>query len=184
MLDVGVYALTLLTTAFGPVRQVAAFGGILQPKRRQGAGPRAGETFFVETPDLVVAGLEFESGVIGRLTASFLVGGSKEPSGSEVHGEAGALFIGSNHDFHAPVEIQRGGKWEPLPYVHQPYQGVEWGRAVFDLADSLRLGTPQRATGRQALHVLEICLAALHSIEEGHPVRLSTTFDPPAPYYE
>ncbi|MDA1192425.1 MAG: Gfo/Idh/MocA family oxidoreductase [Candidatus Poribacteria bacterium] len=179
MLDVGVYALTLLTTAFGAVKRVTAFGGIQQPKRVQ----RDGRVFYVETPDLVVSGLEFESGVYGRLTASFLVGGSKEASGSEVHGETGALFIGSNHDFNCGVEIQQGGKWEPLPYIHEPFRGVEWGRAMFDLSDSLRTGSPQRATGRQALHVLDICLASVESIRTGAAIHTTTRFEPPEPYY-
>lgn len=184
LLDVGVYALTVLTTAFGPVRRVMGFGAIQQPLRTLGAGPKAGTTFTVETPDIVVAGLEFESGPVARLTSSFLVGGSKQASGTEIHGEKGALFIGSNHDFHCACEIQRGGKWEPLPYVAEPFRGVEWGRAVFDVADSLRTGSPQRATGKQALHVLEVCLLALESAQSGHSMNTTTRFDPPAPYYD
>lgn len=183
VMDVGVYALTLVTTAFGPVKRVRGMGGIIQPTRTLKAGPRAGESFQVETPDMVVGGLEFESGVFGRLSSSFLVGGSKQASGTEVHGSDGALFIGSNHDFNCGVEIQKGGKWEPLPYVVEPFRGVEWGRAVFDLADSLRTGSPQRATGKQALHVLDICLSVLESIESGRPVDVATRFPIPAPYY-
>ena len=184
LFDVGVYALTVLTTAFGPVKRVTGFGGIQQPRRVQQTGPREGESFYVETPDVVISGLEFESGVIGRLTASFLVGGAKDGSGTEVHGESGALYLGSNHDFNCAVEIQSGGSWAPLEYVAEPFGGVEWGRAVFDLADSLRTGSPQRATGRQALHVLDVCVSTLESIEHGHPVSTTTHFEQPAAYYE
>jgi hypothetical protein len=45
----------------------------------------------------------------------------------------------------------------------------------------MRLGTPQRVTGAQALHVLEICLGILRSAEEGRPVAISSTFQPPPP---
>ncbi|MBT3268606.1 Gfo/Idh/MocA family oxidoreductase [Candidatus Poribacteria bacterium] len=184
LFDVGVYALTVLTTAFGPVSRVTGFGGIQQPRRTQQSGPREGSSFYVETPDVVISGLEFANGMIGRLTASFLVGGAKDGSGTEVHGESGALYLGSNHDFNCAVEIQSGREWEALPYVAEPHRGVEWGRAVFDLADSLRTGSPQRATGRQALHVLDICVSTLESIEHGHPVSTTTHFEPPPPYYE
>ncbi|MDE0021341.1 MAG: Gfo/Idh/MocA family oxidoreductase [Candidatus Poribacteria bacterium] len=184
MLDVGVYALTVLTTAFGQVKRVHGFGGVCQPKRVQRAGPNAGSEFYVETPDLIAAGLEFESGVLGRATASFLVGNAKDGSGTEVHGDNGALWIGSNHDFNCPVEIQRGGRWEPLEYVAEPFGGVEWGRAMFDLSDSLHQGAPQRATGRQALHVLDICLSSIESARLGHALNTTTTFEPPAPYYD
>ena len=47
LLDVGVYALTVLTTAFGSVRRVTGFGTIQQPFRTLGAGPNAGAKFAV-----------------------------------------------------------------------------------------------------------------------------------------
>ena len=184
LLDVGVYALTVLTAAFGPAARVSGFGGIQQRRRTLQSGPNAGQEFTVETPDMIVAGLEFESGVLGRVTASFIAGNAKDGSGTEAHGEDGALWIGSNHDFNCPVEIQKNGRWEPLEYVAEPFGGVEWGRAMFDLADSLRNGTPQRATGRQALHVLEICFAALESARTGTSARIASSFEPPAPYYD
>ena len=56
MLDVGVYALTVLTTAFGPVKRVYGFGGVCQPKRRPARADRTqGSEFYVETPDLIAA---------------------------------------------------------------------------------------------------------------------------------
>jgi predicted dehydrogenase len=166
------------------VRRVTAFGGAQLPRRVYKRGPREGEAFYVETPDTVVMGLDFESGLLGRCTASFLVGASKDGSGTEVHGESGALWLESNHDFDCPVQIRESDKWEDLPYISQPVRGVEWGRAMFDLADSLRTGSPQRATGRQALHVLDICHSALASIEHGHAVTTKTRFEVPPKYYD
>ncbi|MBM3213311.1 Gfo/Idh/MocA family oxidoreductase [Candidatus Poribacteria bacterium] len=183
LLDVGVYALTLITSAFGPVRRVTGFGTVQQPFRTLNAGPQKGSQFTVETPDIVVVGLEFENGTVGRLTSSFIVGGSKQASGTEVHGETGAIFVGSNHDFQCACEIQRAGKWEPLEYVAEPFPGVEWGRAMFDMADSLRTGSPQHATGKQALHVLEVCLLALESAQSGHSMNTTTRFEVPPLYY-
>ncbi len=184
LLDVGVYALGLLTSTFGVVRRVTAFGGVQLPERVQKRGARAGQAFDVETPDTVVAGLEFESGLMARCTSSFLVGGSKDGSGTEVHGEAGALYIGSNQMMSSPVEIYEDGKWSALEPVAEPTPGMDWGRAIVDLADSIRTGTPQRTSGRHALHLLDICLSALESIEHGHAVSTTTRFHMPPPLYE
>jgi predicted dehydrogenase len=183
LLDVGVYAITLLTALLGPVTQVSGFGGILYPNRTIASGPLAGQPFTVRTPDLVVGGLEFASSALGRVTASFLPGASRQVPGAELHGELGTLRIDHNHNFDGNVEFydQQTREWTAIPPIGTPYKGVEWGRGLFDLADSLRLGTPQRVTGAQALHVLEICLGILHAAEEGRPVAISSTFDPPPP---
>jgi predicted dehydrogenase len=183
LLDVGVYALTVLTTVLGPVRRVTGFAGVTLPERTIARGPNAGATFTVTTADQVVGGLEFEEGTLGRLTASFVVRGTKQASGTELHGETGSLFLSSNHDFNGRVEhySNDGGDWEPMPYVADPFPGVEWGRAVFELADSLRTGSVQHCTGQQALHVLEVCLGILQSAENGRPVEIGSRFTPPTP---
>jgi predicted dehydrogenase len=68
-----------------------------------------------------------------------------------------------------------------VPPVAEPFPGVEWGRAVFELADSLRAGAIQHCTGQQALHVLETCLGILQSAAEGRRVDIESRFVPPAP---
>jgi predicted dehydrogenase len=183
LLDVGVYALTVLTSILGPVKRVTGFAGTALPERIIAQGPNAGQTFPVGTPDQVVGGLEFEEGALGRLTASFVVRGTKQAAGTELHGETGSLFLSSNHDFDGRVEHfdNAKGVWNEVPFVRPPHRGVEWGRAIFELADSLRTGSPQRCTGRQALHVLEVCLGILTSAAEGRPVTIQSRFTPPPP---
>jgi predicted dehydrogenase len=131
LLDVGVYALTVLTTVLGPIRRVTGFAGTAMPERTIRQGPSAGQMFTVGTPDQVVGGLEFESGVLGRLTSSFIVRGTKQGSGTELHGETGSLYLSTNHDFDGRVEhfSNEKGEWAPVPYVRPPHRGVEWGRA-------------------------------------------------------
>jgi hypothetical protein len=43
------------------------------------------------------------------------------------------------------------------------------------------IDSPQRCTGRQALHVLEVCLGVLTSAAEGRPVTIESRFTPPPP---
>ena len=181
LLDVGVYALTLLTAALGPVKSVTGFAQIVQPERVIGSGPDQGQHFHVETPDQVVGGLDLECGAVGRITAAFRSGQSKQANGTEFHGEDGSLFIESNVGFNTKVERYdlEGERWEAMPYVADPFGGIEWGRAVFDLVDSIQTGSPQHCTGQQALHVLDICLSILESAKQGRPVEVLSRFERP-----
>lgn len=183
MLDVGVYALTVLTTILGPVRQVSGNAEILLPERLIRQGARQGEKFQVTTPDQVTGFLTFDSGARARVTASFL--GYSRQGGVEFHGENGTLFLSSSHDFNAQVELRKtdNNKWESVPYAVEPFKGVEWGRAIFELADSIRTGSAQRVTGQQACHVLDICLSILESAQKESPVEVTSTFTQPLPSF-
>jgi predicted dehydrogenase len=183
MLDVGVYALTVLTTILGPVTRVLGDAAILLPERTIGRGPHAGKTFRVTTPDQITGFLTFASGARARITASFL--GYSRQGGVEFHGEKGSLILGGSHNFDAKVDILTlpGNQWRSVPYVAEPFHGVEWGRALFELAESIRTGAPQRCTGQQAYHVLDICLSILDSAEQGCAVSVESTFSPPPPRY-
>ncbi len=178
LFDVAVYPLAVLTTFFGTVERVRGFGKIVLPQRRT----LDGEPFTVEAPDVVIGILEFRSGVVARVTPTFYVRPTTQ-HGIELHGDEASIHIGSAHDFQAPLMIApaAGGEWEPLPYVREPYPGVEWGRAIFDVVEALREGRPHRATGAQAAHIVDICNGIIESSERGCPVDVTTTFDPPAP---
>jgi predicted dehydrogenase len=183
LLDVGVYALTLLTALLGPITRVQGCARIVEPERVVGSGPKAGQRFAVTTPDHVMAWLDFESGAVGRLTTNFLVRGTRQRASTELHGEKGSLLIGHNHDFDCPVEHydEASDSWTTLEPAQPAYQGVDWSRALVDLALSLRDGALQRVTGQHALHVLEVCLATLRSAEQGQPVEVASRFTPPPP---
>ena len=182
LLDVGVYALTVLTTILGPARRVLGDAAILLPERNIYQGSRKGQTYKVTTPDQATGFLDFESGARARITASFL--GYSRQGGVEFHGEKGTLYLSSSHNFDADVEVRTGEQdWQKVPYVAEAFQGVEWGRALFEMAQSLRLGTPQHCTGEQAYHVLDICLSILESAEKGTAVEVQSRFTQPAPSY-
>lgn len=53
----------------------------------------------------------------------------------------------------------------------------------FGLAESVRTGAPQRCTGQQAYHILDICLSILESAEQERPVLVKSTFSPSPPRY-
>ena len=176
--DVGVYPLTVLTTIFGPARRVTAYGTVLHPDRVT----KEGVPFHIETPDWVVAAVELANGTVVRLTTNFYVGQHSKQKGLEFHGDLGSLYLDSWQNFHAAVEFAEYRQpYEPVTPVKEPYQGTEWGRAVAELADALAEDRPQRATGAQAAHVVEICEAITTSLKQGGPVEVTSDFTPPAP---
>jgi len=183
MLDVGVYPLTILTAILGPVVKALGYAEILLPERTIGSGPKAGTKYKVTTPDQVIGILTFASGCKARITTNFF--GFSRQGGIEFHGETGSLILDTAVDFGSKITVRNIGDndWRTIPFIAEPFGGVEWGRAVFELAESLRKGTPQRCTGQQAYHVLDICLSILDSAEKGCAVPVESTFIPPQSRY-
>jgi predicted dehydrogenase len=178
LVDVGVYPLTIATAFLGPVVAVTAHGWELLPERVT----TAGEHYRIGSPDLIVAAVELAGGAVLRLTGSFYVGRPSRQIGlMEFHGDDASLALGSFQDFDATVEVgPADGAYEPVPYVHEPYRGIAWGRGVADLARAIATGGPQRVTGEHASHVVDILSAARQSMREERRITIESTFEPPA----
>ncbi len=186
VLDVAVYPLNVITSIFGPIARVrAAAADTVRPRRVIETGPDAGTEFEVTTPDHVTALMEFESGLPTRLSASFAVGDQSLP-GVCVYGSKGVLKMGVSFLFAAPVTFQAEGadQPEPVPYVAEPRPGVDWAEGALDMYRALRLEEPLHCTGRQALHILDVCISILEAGEQGGSKNVTTRFEPPAPLYD
>src|SRR5262245_27606828 len=123
VLDHGVYRLHELTTVLGPVRRVQAIGALAIPRRRVRGGPLTGRTIEVTTPDHVLIHLEFASGALGQLLASFATIDTREPW-LELHLERGAVsFGGKSWELDVPVFVREAGDdsradgWRPATNV-------------------------------------------------------------------
>ena len=116
----------------------------------------------------------------------------------EFHGDEGSLFLRDWHNFDGAVEYAGCGetirdadtRYERLPYVREPYTGdlaadlhagVEWSRAVLDMAEAIREGRPPRTTRAQAAHVVDIVTAILETFGDGRRVTITSEFPQPAP---
>lgn len=177
--DVSVYPLTLLTAAFGPARQVTAFGRVLHPQRIQ----QDGSPFSIGTPEFCVALVEWENGLVARVTSSFYVTDkSKQPAGIEVHGDEASLSLSRWYPFDGTVEVAPfGGDYSPVPLVKAPHAGVEWARGLADMAAAIRENRPHRVTGAQAAHVVELINGIHRSAADSRPVKIRSQFSPPTP---
>jgi predicted dehydrogenase len=195
LFDVGVYPLTILTTIFGPARRVTAFGKVLYPDRVT----TEGVPFHITTPDFSIAAIEFANGAVARLTTNFYVGfHNKQGHGIEFHGDKGSLYLSDWHNFNGTVEYagfsgtwpDLNTKYETLPYVKEPYvgnvkedphAGVEWCRGVLDMAEAMQENRPQRITGAQAAHVVDIVSGIQAAFRTGCRVEITSNFPQPAP---
>ncbi|MFB9991121.1 Gfo/Idh/MocA family protein [Deinococcus oregonensis] len=176
--DVGVYPLGIVTSIFGPASRVWAYGQAVKPQRVT----KRGQPFEVSENDFYVALIEFASGPVLRLTASFYTTDKGKQTGIEFQGDDGQLYLSSWMAPDAALEVaQFGAVYEPLPDYTPAPQGWNWALALDDLARSLRENRPHRVPGEQAAHIVEILEAAHTSIREGKKVEVHSTFPAVAP---
>ena len=179
MLDMAPYYLTALISLLGPVRRVTGSARASFTERVLGSPGREGERIPVETPTHFASVLDFAAGPIATLVTSFDVWASEVPR-IEVYGSEGTLSVPDPNTFGGPVRLRRAGEeaWEELP-ITLPWETNSRGLGLADLCAGLRSGTPPRASGDLALHVLEIMHAVTAASETGAHVTIQTS--PPRP---
>ena len=184
LIDHGIYRLHGLTMLMGPVRRVQAMGAIGNPTRVVRAGPLAGRTIPVTTPDHVLINLEFASGALGQLLASFGTASTLAPW-LELHFAGATIsFGGPSWDKDAPAsiyvdddgplglegwthDVQLPPPGEPLPVV---------GAGVAHFVACLRGEAEPVLTAEHARHVLDIIVKTYASIADGASHDTETTF--------
>jgi predicted dehydrogenase len=177
LVDVGIYPLTAVTAMLGPVRRVVGYRTTLQPERLR----LDGTPFQPGAPDFTVSMLELESGAVVRLTATFWVEPGKQ-RGLELHGDEASLYVATWDVFDSRVETTTDGRtYTRVPFVREPYHGIDWGRALVDLAEAIEEGRPHRAGAEHAAHVVEVLNAIEASALDGGAVEIRSGFTPPEP---
>ncbi|MFL5697012.1 MAG: hypothetical protein ACJ797_07905 [Ktedonobacteraceae bacterium] len=77
------------------------------------------------------------------------------------------------------------GGFGEKPYAgntaEDPHAGVEWSRGVLDMAEAMQENRPQRITGAQAAHVVDIVCGIQTAFREGRRVEITSEFPQPAP---
>lgn len=180
--DHGVYWLHEMTMILGPVRRVQAMGSIAIPRRRVLGGPRKGELIDVTTPDHVLIQLEFASGALGQLLASFGTLDTLAPW-LELHLERGVVsFGGKSWMDDAPVSVYTDdpsdagleGWANNVDVPRDPFNTVQMGARHF-IACLLGEETPV-LSAEHARHVLDVILMAYASIDDGRAHDTETVF--------
>jgi len=192
VLDMGPYYVTMLVNLLGPARRVMALSTVGQAERLITApGPNHGTSFSVGTPTTIMALIEFASGASVTLGMSWDVfRHGNHPI--ELHGTEGSLRLPDPDTFGGTVGLSaRGEPWQELSTadtlngrINWPYDAPDRANyrmlGVADLARALRDGTPPRASGELALHVLEILEGILQAGASGSVVTLPESSVRPA----
>ncbi len=120
ILDLGPYYITDLISLVGPIKRVSAFTGMARTEREVTAeGPYKGTFIKVGTPTTIHAILEFHSGAIITLGASWDVA-SHGHHNIELYGTEGSVYVPDPNFFNGDVTITdiTGAKEKVTPWDH------------------------------------------------------------------
>ncbi|HQR29022.1 MAG TPA: Gfo/Idh/MocA family oxidoreductase [Anaeromyxobacteraceae bacterium] len=190
------YYLGWLTTFFGPARRITAGAAVLMEDK--------GIPLDVRSPDFSVAVVEFDRGVIARLTCSIY---APHDHRLRIFGDEGVLSTADCWNYGSPVHLQRrtplGIRFEKYPVLarlagfgprriplvrkadfRHKVKGsnpMDFCRGVAEVAASVRERRPCRLSARWSLHVNELVLAMQDPGGLGSPRMVTSTFEPMAP---
>ena len=182
MFDMGPYYLTALVSLIGSVDSVAGMTHTSFPTRRVTSQPNYGQIVEVEVPTHVNGLLRFANGAVGNIITSFDVWGSKLPW-IEIHGTRGSIQVPDPNGFGGQVKIMQKFDREFKDYPTTfGYTENSRGLGVWDMADCILTGRKDlRASGKLALHVLEIMEMIHVSSDKKAQVDLETSVERPTP---
>ncbi|MEM9523029.1 MAG: Gfo/Idh/MocA family oxidoreductase [Pseudomonadota bacterium] len=193
VLDVGPYYITNLIQLLGPVARVGSMSTSATPTRTILSDPRKGEVIPVETPTTIHALLEFASGAIVTLGASWDVQAHRHAH-LELYGTKGSLFAPDPNFFGGQPEIAGpDGTIRPVdPWDHplgrpnvQPDSATPRANyrtaGLADMIAAIRENRAHRCALELALHAVDAMTSILRSGESGAFMELSTTCERPAP---
>ena len=181
MMDRGPYNLSTLVSLIGPVKSVAAMTGKAYNERVIGCGDNKGQTVPVKVPTHVNSLLQFKSGALGILSASFDVYGSDLPF-TEINGTKGSLKL--------PIPIDFGGDIYLKTKDDEDFKKVEVdgvytvnsrGLGLSDMVRAILQGGDYRCNGEFVAHCIEIMEAMDCSMEKQSFVHLDSTCKSPNP---
>ncbi|AAT88328.1 oxidoreductase [Leifsonia xyli subsp. xyli] len=169
LFDIGPYYLTALVQLFGPIRRVSAAASRAKPSRVIGSGPRAGESFEVTVPTHVSALYEFVSGQTAQAIFSF--DSKLGRTLFEVAGVDATVAVPDPNTFEGDLLVHGADGVETVPATGST---ASRGIGVVELARAIRAEVPERASGEQAYHVLDVMAATIEAGESGVPVEIES----------
>lgn len=179
LFDMGPYYLTSLVHLLGPVARVSGAARRSARERVVRTGPDAGTVLPVDTDTHVTALVQHESGVSSTVTVSFEVWATRTPK-FEVYGSQGTLAVPDPNRFSESAEVftAASGEWAVVP-ESAGCRNAGRGYGLADMATAIAAGTPHRASGELAFHVLDIMESILAASASGQVVELSSTVERP-----
>lgn len=172
LFDMGPYYLTTLIQNLGPVKRVAATSSVSKQSRVIGSGGRAGEQIPVEVATHISALIQFEGGASAQCIFSFQ--SSLPRTGLvEFAGADGTLVFPDPNMFEGDLQLWADGAKEAQ--IIPTTSAVGRGTGVVELARAIRAGVPERASGEQGFHVLDVMVSMIEAAESGEFATVEST---------
>lgn len=201
MFDMGPYYLTALVNMLGPVKRVTGSARMTFPTRTITSAKKCGQVVEVEIPTHVAGVLDFAAGAVGTIITSFDVWSHQMPC-IEVYGTEGSMVVPDPNGFGGEIRFRRhddqswfrvqlghgatvkvaraeGKGWTQAALTHG-YAENSRGYGVSDMAAGIKAGTPHRASGELAYHVLDVMHAFHDASAQGRHVMVESTCERPA----
>lgn len=184
------YYVTWFAAMFGPATRITTFASTRIPDKVPG------EVLNQDSPDFTVACIEFESGVVARLTCGIVAPHDHE---LKIVCDEGVLYSPEAWDYRSPVytrrmvSIRRKTFLNPiktkLPLPKAPFgkpktngsQSMDFARGPAEVAAAIREKRACRLSPEFSLHVNEMALAIHHARRDGAVYNMTTRFDPIEP---
>ncbi len=182
------YYVSWLPAFFGPAVNVTAMSTTLVEDKR------TPQPLVANAADFSVAVIQFESGVVARVTCSMLPDHDRT---LRVFGDNGVLATEDCWDYSSPVSVVRRFNirrrrfsspklpvklaGEKVKYDYPGAQQMDFSRGINELVSSIKEGRPNRLSARYSLHVNELVLAMHHAGPAGLTTPITSRFDPIAP---
>lgn len=175
MLDMGPYYITALVRLLGRAESVMAYGGRAFEERTITSEPKKGTKIPVKVDTHNAGVICFANGALVTLVTSFDVSKHSMPK-IELYGTEGSLSVPDPNTFGGPVKLST---LEKKDFVEQklisPYFENSRGLGLSETVLACAEGRINNASGRLALHVLEIMEAFTRSSETGCRIELEST---------
>lgn len=182
MFDMGPYYLTALVAMLGPIARVTGSARKSFEERVITSKPKYGQKITVDVPTHIAGVMDFVSGPVGTILASFDVMGRSTLPRIEVYGSEGTMIVPDPNTFGGPVRVCRSGaqEWSEIPLAYG-YSDNARGVGAADMAKAILTGRKHRASGELAFHVLEAMHGFHDASNSGTHYVMTSTFERPAP---
>lgn len=184
MFDMGPYYLTALVSLIGPVKSVSGMCAKGFAERTITSEEKYGQTIQVDVATHVNGLLRFENGAVGTIITSFDVWGSRVPN-IEIHGSRGSLIVPDPNTFGGKVWLKQSfdEDFKEIPLLSTNCENSR-GIGLSEMVDCILQGRSiPRASGRLALHVLDIMERIGQSSEAKAELELRSRTERPEAYF-
>ena len=183
LVDMGVHALQVATTIFGPAKRIACMGKVTTPSRTVRSGTYDGMIIKADKiPDQYIITLDFGGNKMALIDTGFAEKEKKTPY-LEIFGEKGTISFSELY-LENPI---------PEVYMDVPEKGIRgWMKpmenaspcrkiqsqccCLVDMIEALEENREPILSPEHARHILEIMCKIPRAMEEGRTIELETAF--------